>query len=90
MPSDPDDSKPRLHPGYVGMFTRAQAPGAYLNGTAIVKRNSVPGDATPDGGRGVVLGSIITLGPGFGYFIEWALRPGVAVFVAGYRVELAP
>lgn len=45
-------------PGWTGTFTRYQAKGAIPNGTRIVKAVSEPGDGTPDGTLGTVLGSI--------------------------------
>lgn len=82
--------------GWIGMFTRASAPGALPNGTRIVKQNAEPGDGHPNGTPGVVLGSLpveMTAPDGkyakVGYFIEWATRPKCAVFTADYKVREA-
>jgi len=65
-------------PGWYGSFTRDQAEGALPNGTPIVKVNSEPNDATPDGTKGSILGSIAAEGLLF-YFVEWSSRPRVAI-----------
>lgn len=82
----------KYHPGWKGAFTREHAPGALANGTRIVKDNSEPGDSTPDGTPGVVLGSIshpeVQSGAIF-YFIEWAYAPRIAVGTMGFKVRPA-
>lgn len=40
------------------VFTREEAPGAIANGTMIRKADSEPGDATPAGSIGMVVGSL--------------------------------
>lgn len=85
------------HDGYSGFFTRKQSPGAIENGTTIVKVNSERGDATPDGARGVVLGSMpvpnelasIAMSSDFFYFVEWDHSPRTAVGVLGFKVRIA-
>lgn len=74
--------------GWSGNFTREQAPGAYPNGTRIEKTASKPGDGSPDGAKGTVLGSMSHPMVGNGYFVEWDAYPRHAVFVAGPRVKL--
>jgi len=49
---------PRAHPGYVGMFTRHQMPGAIENSSRVKKVAVEKGDAHPVGARATVLGSI--------------------------------
>jgi hypothetical protein len=44
--------------GILGVFTRGEAPGAIPNGATVEKINSDDGDATEDGTKGVVVGSI--------------------------------
>lgn len=77
-------------PGWTGAFTRDEALGAWKNGTPVVKANSEPGDAHPDGTPGVVLGSIshpsVQNGAVF-YFIEWAPRPRTAVVAGAIKVQ---
>jgi hypothetical protein len=73
------------------IFTTEEAPGAWPNGTPVCKVNSQPGDATPDGTIGLVLGSIAAPPlPGFGYFVIWATRPGVPVFCADTNRDGTP
>lgn len=89
-------------PGMLGVFTRDQAEGAIPNGTVIRKRQSEPGDLTPDGTVGVVLGSISADGVDqtalaqipenlrdfdFGYFVEWQSNPKHAVLIIGSKIE---
>jgi hypothetical protein len=84
---DATDSKLKLdnHPGYMGAFTTQQAEGAYPNGTRIIKQNSKKGDATKDGTKGKILGSVAVPpmpeypGVKFLYFMEWDDKPKVAV-----------
>lgn len=82
--------------------TDNQAPGAWPNGSTVRKLNSQPTDGTPDGTAGRVYGSIdaraaMPKAPArFCYFVVWANRPGVPVFVADTnndgtpRLELVP
>lgn len=82
------------------LVCRDEAPGAWRNGTPVVKANSQPDDGTFDGTPGVVLGSIDVSNQGkpgrFAYFIEWADKPGLPVFCVDTnndgtpRLELAP
>jgi len=84
-----------LHPGYIGVFTRGEAPGAFKNGTRIRKVLFEKGDGHPIGALGTVLGSIRApaevraqfpaAGPYF-YFVEWDARPRVAVGVASAKI----
>lgn len=80
----------RNEPGWAGGFTRAQAPGAIPNGSAIFKAAEEEGDSTPLGTPGFVLGSIshpeLADGALF-YFVEWANRPRVACGVIGWKVK---
>ena len=84
------------HPGYTGAFTRSEAEDAIPNGTTIVKSWSEPGDGTPNGTLGTVLGSIdgalyapelvAKFGARFMYFIEWSTAPKVAVGVTDKKI----
>lgn len=77
------------HPGYVGVFTRETAPGAWSPGTRIEKHFSEEGDGTPTGTKGTVLGSMAAPSIGHGYFVEWDNRPRFAVFVIPLKLKLA-
>lgn len=72
-------------PGWIGMFTRNEALGAWRNGTRVRKRNSQPDDATTDGTLGTVLGSIGDAEVLF-YFVEWDDKPRFAVGVMAAKV----
>jgi hypothetical protein len=75
-------------PGWFGHFTRQQATRArFSNGTVIRKVKEDPGDGTPLGTEGTVLGSIYHPTLGVGYFVEWANLPKTAVFVVGWKIE---
>lgn len=79
----------RNEPGWVGTFTRHQAPEAtFRNGSRIQKAKQGPGDATPLGSLGTVLGSIYAAGI-VGYFVEWDWKPKVAVGIVGWRISRA-
>lgn len=67
-------------PGWIGNFSRGEAPGCYPNGTRVEKVKTEPGDAHPIGAQATVLGSI-RHPIGTGYFVEWDARPRHAVFV---------
>jgi len=77
-------------------FTDAQAPGAWPNGSRLVKTKLEKGDAHQIGAMATVIGS---LGPArdeqtgatYGYFVLWDEPPGdyVPVFVVDSRVALA-
>lgn len=77
-------------PGWHGAFTRNEELGAWRNGTRVVKQNSEPGDSTPDGTMGTVLGSMRHPDPtwkgALAYFVEWDDKPRVAVGCMGYKV----
>jgi hypothetical protein len=79
---------PDYHPGYIGAFTKNEAPQCYRNGTRIRKTVHQEGDATPVGGRGTVLGSIFHPELGGFYFVEWDHKPKVAVGVAAVKIGL--
>lgn len=58
-------------------FTRAQAPGAWPNGSRVEKAASEPGDAHAIGSPATVLGSIAIPNDDrlrFGYFVAWTTR----------------
>jgi len=75
-------------PGWIGGFTRHQAPEAlFRNGSRIQKAKFGPGDATPLGSLGTVLGSLYLPEMGsVGYFVEWDWKPKVAVAILGWRI----
>lgn len=88
----------RNHPGYFGAFTTRQAEGALPNGTRIRKSWSEPGDTTPVGTEGVVLGSLpcpnklpdkpdLPESGGFFYFVEWDNRPKTAIGMVARKIE---
>jgi hypothetical protein len=77
----------REYPGWFGIFTREQAPGALPNGTRIVKVQTEKGDAHPIGARATVLGSMAAPNVGLGYFVEWDAKPRCAVFVVDWKVR---
>lgn len=78
--------------GWIGSFTRRQDVNAIPNGTLIVKSWCEVGDVTPLGSKGVVLGSFshadVARGEVF-YFVEWEIRPKVAVGILGRKVSEA-
>ena len=79
----------REWPGWQGIFTREQAPEAkYPNEMRIKKTVHEPGDGTPNGTGGTVLGSVYAPGKGVAYFVEWDNRPRVAVLVAEYKIGI--
>lgn len=80
----------RQHRGWHGAFTKRRAPGALACGSAVVKRNSDPGDQVPDGTVGKVLGSILPGGADdFLYFVEWSTKPRHAVAIVAFKVQAA-
>lgn len=79
-----DMATPR--PGWLGGFTTMEAPGAYRNGTRIVKATSEDHDCHPNGSLGTVLGSVLHPDLGIAYFIEWDARPKCAVLVIAFKI----
>lgn len=73
--------------GWVGVFTREQH-GALRNDTRVKKDRGDPGDLTPIGTEGTVLGSVYHPGIGTIYFIEWDNRPRHAVGVVAWKLSL--
>lgn len=81
--------KPRIayHPGWIGGFTREQAPQArYANGSRVSKTQSKKGDMHPDGAQAIVLGSVYVPGAGCVYFVEFDARPREAVMITEGRL----
>ena len=78
------------YPGYYGAFTKDQAPGAFPNGSRIVKHAVEEGDGTLLGHRGTVLGSMLEpeVSPFIFYFVEWDTRPRAAVCVVSWKIAL--
>ena len=72
-------------------YIKGQALGAIPNGTRIVKKIYEHKDVHDVGAKGTVLSSVgPTLfegKPEYGYFVIWDDRPGLAVFVVGYKIE---
>lgn len=76
-------------------FISGEAPGAFPNGTRVVKCNSGE-KGHPDGTRGRILAShsvaefapqfLETMGP-FSYFVEWDPTPGVPVGCGSRKVR---
>lgn len=85
-----DDMLPREHPGWFGMFTRHQMPGAIRNGTRVVKVRTEARDTHPVGSLATVLGSMGHPDVGIGYFVEWDARPRWAVFVIAWKIAPVP
>lgn len=85
---NPNDSI-GYEPGYVGAFTRNQAPGAWPNGSKVEKIKTEKGDAHTIGERAVILGSIYEpkVGPHVMYFVEWDRSPGVAIGCIGWKLR---
>lgn len=78
------------HPGYVGAFTRAQALGAWRNGTRVRKiAADAGGDRTPNGTEGIVLGSVQApdQAPIIFYFVAWDTAPETAVGCVSWKLE---
>lgn len=84
----------KLDPATLDMaasYIRDEAPGAWPNGTRVVKLVQEPTDAHAVGAEAVVLGS---LGPAsymqhqsiYGYFVEWDDTPGIPCFVLSTRI----
>lgn len=87
--------------GWMGLFTRDHAKGAIPNGSRIVKLDGEPGDASPAGTEGEVLGSFrvpeevrtdarrmgIRPPDAYFYFVEWANRPRSAVGLADWKIK---
>ncbi len=77
------------HPGYLTPFCKNQAEGAWENGSYIVKHGSDPGgDVTPDGIKGIILGSLKAPSGKYGYFVEWENKPKIAIFCAEEKMKL--
>jgi hypothetical protein len=83
----------REYPGYIGLHTQDEAPGAMPNGTRIVKVLFEKGDTHAIGSTGIVLGSIPAPNDphppvliNHFYFIEWDDYPGFAVGVADLKI----
>lgn len=78
-------------PGWFGHFTRESADGALPAGTMVRKTNSEAGDGSPDGTKGVILGSIRhpeIRGNEPLYFAEWATLPRRAVACMAFKLEV--
>jgi hypothetical protein len=92
LAQNPDDAMLRLfgirlHPGWEGMFTRGEYPGAMRNGTRVEKINGAPTDSHPDGARATVLGSFGLPEVGVAYFVAFDDWPKSAVMVVAARVR---
>lgn len=97
----PDLSDFHPEPGWVGQVLRVDAEGALPAGTTVVKVNSEPGDGTPEGTKGTVLGSIdaprevyeraaltgARPPDRFVYNIEWRNRPRHAVTILDWKIK---
>lgn len=75
-------------PGWIGCFTTTSAPGAIPSTSRIVKAKDEPGDATPLGTGGTVLGSMLHPEKGICYFIEWDDKPKCAVAVIAWKIAV--
>ena len=76
-------------PGVIGpqdvMGKGTQVPGALINGTLVIKINSLLGDSHQDGDRGKVVGSELIAGAVW-YFVEWNDLPGMPVAITRERL----
>jgi len=77
----------RFYPGWRGVHTRAEAPGAMRNGTRVRKIAKEDGDSHPIGSLATVLGSLHLPERGYGYFVEWDASPRTAVLVVEAQIE---
>lgn len=83
-----------FHPGWAGMHTRSEAPGAFPNGSRVVKTLDEPGDTHLVGSLATVLGSIrapsaeLRLISPYFYFVEWDAHPRIAVGIASIKIAL--
>lgn len=76
-------------PGWIGAFTRAQAPCAqFRNGSRVAKQGTDETDAHKDGALATVLGSIESPA-GIVYFVEWDDRPRIACAIVEPRLKEA-
>jgi len=80
--------EPHAHPGWLGLFTTDEYPGALPNGTRIIKVLMLQGDAHRPGAKGTVLGSMGHPQIGIGYFVEWDDTPKTAVFVEARKIGM--
>lgn len=77
------------HPGYLVPFCNKQAEGAWQNGSCVVKHGSDPGgDFTPDGIKGIILGSLKTSDGRYGYFVEWENNLKMPIFCVEEKMKL--
>lgn len=67
--------------GRLIVLTRKEAPGAWPNGTRIVKMDRRPGDTHAVGAQARVIGSACAPDGEYGYFVEWDDAPGIPVLV---------
>lgn len=77
-----------LYPGWRGIHTRDEAPGAIRNGTRVRKVKTEPSDAHPIGAMATVLGSMTAPRVGMIYFVEWDALPRSAVAVVPWKIEV--
>jgi hypothetical protein len=87
------------HPGWTGVYTTRNAPGALPAGTRVTKALDEPGDAHHIGDEGTVLGSIAmpddevfmtSFGPVKTFvFVEWDSDPKVAVGIIDVKIRRA-
>lgn len=85
-----DISKLSPEPGWIGMFTRGQAPGAVFTNESRVKKAKVrAGDSIPLDTMGSVLGSFLDPEKGIYYFVEWDSHPRHAVAQVGWKLAKA-
>jgi hypothetical protein len=81
----------RNEDGWHGAFTRNSVRQAvFARGERIYKARHEPGDSTPVGTSGFVLGSIYLPEWGVGYFVEWSNRPRSAIFVVQAKITNTP
>jgi len=77
------------HPGYFTSFCNKQAQGAWENGSCVIKDGSDSGeDITPDGTKGIILGSLKSPEGKYAYFVEWEDKPKMPVFCVEEKLKL--
>jgi hypothetical protein len=73
-------------------FSTEQAPGAWPNGSRVIKVTLEPGDRHKIGDLATVVGSLSThgaFGSRFAYFVIWDDMPGAPVFTIDKKLGLA-
>lgn len=75
------------HPGWQGVFTTWEYPGAMPNGTRVEKCGWEKNDSHELGAKATVLGSIGHQDIGIAYFVEFDDHPRTAVLIVAAKVR---